>query len=213
VAQAQANAKKLIAGVGKSLAESVVQYGSLMADIVLNHLTVPQVDEIVGENTKLKYRKFILGKQVVDGKEVDKEITFDEFFIGKEMTQQEKDDYNLGLLEKSGYPDNKKSLRVINPHLFSKYKYLSRIDPEEMFPRNSETMQALLTNLYTMLANDPYTEHEALHRELMYSFFKSKGKKFTAAPKVPTIPQSGKTNQLGSMVQAKQASMIAQGAV
>ena len=215
VAQAQANAKKLIAGVAKSLAESVVQYGPLMADIAINNLTAPQVDEITGENTRLKYRKFILEKQMVDGKEVNKEIRFEESLIGKEMTQQEKDDYSLGLLEEVGYPDNKKSVRVINPHLWSKFRYLARIDPEEMFPRNSETMQALLTNLYTMLIQDPYTNKEALHKELMYSYFRGKSAKFTQKPPAvaPEQPKDGKGNQLGSMVNAKQMANVASGLV
>lgn len=213
VAQAQANAKKLIQGVARSLAESIVQYGPLMADIAINHLTIPQIDEIVGEGTRVKYRKFLLEKQVVDGKEVDKEIRFDEALVGKMMTKEEKDSYSLKLLEESGYPDTKKSIRTLNPHKFSKFRYLAKIDPEEMFPMNNEAMQPILTNLYTMLQNDPYTELQALHKELMWSYFRGKGEKFTSKkPQLPTGEQDApKKDQLGSMVQAKRLAGVASG--
>jgi len=210
VAQAQANAKKLIAGVGKSLAESIVAYGPLMADIALNHLTTAQVDEITGSGTKLKYRKFILEKQMVNGKQVDKEIRFDENLIAKNMTDSQKKTANLKLLEEVGWPDNKKHLYIINPHLFSKFRYLCRIDPEEMFPRNSEQMSALLTSLYQLLANDPMVEHESLLRELMYSYFKGRAEDFIAKKPIglpqgmPTPGAPSKSSSMGSQVRQKQ---------
>ena len=54
VAQAQANAKKNIGAVGKSLAESVIQMGDLMKDIAINHITVPQLEELTGGRQKMK---------------------------------------------------------------------------------------------------------------------------------------------------------------
>ena len=48
VARAQANARKTIAGTMKTLAESMIQYGDLMKDIVLNNITIPEVEELVG---------------------------------------------------------------------------------------------------------------------------------------------------------------------
>ncbi len=213
VAQAQANAKKILQGTAQSLTEAIVAYGPLMADIALNHLTVPQVDEITAGGSRVKYRKFMLQDQIVDGKKVNKEIRFDEKLMGKTMTEKEKDQANLKLLEEVGYPDNEKHLRVVNPHLFSKMRYLARIDPEEIFPKNQETMQALLTNLYTLVAQDQYVNHEALSRELMRSFFKGKADDFIqeAQPMMPgtNMPAPGApTTGIGAQVQQKQNSQI-----
>lgn len=213
VAQAQANAKKLIQGTAQTLAESITAYGPLMADIAVNHLTVPEVDEITAGGSRIKYRKFMLEDQVIDGKKTMKEIRFEEALIGSEMSEEDKENYNLKLLEEVGYPDNKKHLRVVNPLLFSKMRYLARIDPEEMFPKNQETMQALLTNLYTLVSQDPYVNHEALTRELMRSYFKSKADELIteqpltlpgADPALTGAPQT----PMGAQVQQKQSSRV-----
>lgn len=180
VAQAQSNAKKIIGGVAKGLALSVSKYGLLMADIAINHYSTPQVDELTGDNTKLKYRKFILENKNVDGRRVAKQLVFDPNLVGLDMTPEQEDEYNLNLLEKTGYPDNQNHLYVANPELFAKMKYYAVADYREVFPQNDESMQALLQGLYGMLNADPMIEREALLRELMYSFFRGKGDRFIA---------------------------------
>lgn len=169
---AERNAKLLLSGVGKILAESVVQVGSLMADIALQHLTTPQVEEIVGESSKLKYRTFILNNKMVSGKEVSKVIRFDESLLGMEMTDEQRRHANLKLLSAIGYPDNTKHLYLINPELFSRMKYLTRIEPERMFPKNEEFQQALYVQLMTTFANNPFVSLEALTRKAAYAFFR-----------------------------------------
>lgn len=217
VAQAQANAKKLIGAVGKSLAESVVKYGDLMKDIVLNHITVPQVDQLTSGAMQLKYRSFLLPNKNLGGKVVDKRLKFDSSLIGLEMTDEEKDQRNLKLLEESGYPDNKESLRIINPEMFANFNYLTRCDAEEMFAKNADYWQPVLLNLKTALAQDPYTNQEGLTRKLMYAYFQSEGDDLvTKPPAQPTMPVPGEgnpANPLGQMVQGKQLSNVAQGAV
>jgi hypothetical protein len=212
VAQAQANAKKILQGTAQALAESVTAFGPLMADIVLNHITAPQVDEITAGGTRVKYRKMVLENQIMDGKKVSKEIRFDEKLVGRYMSDEEKDEANLKLLSDIGYPDSGKSLRVVNPHLFSKYKYLSRIDPEEMFPKNQETMQALLSNLYTMVRQDPLIKPDALVRKLMRSYFNGEADELMADEQsilpgmVPGQTMQQSQNPLGAQVQQKQLS-------
>lgn len=214
VAQAQANAKKIIAGTAQTLAESIVQYGMLMADIALNHLTIPQVDEITGKSGKVKYRKFILEKQTIDGKIVDKEIRFDDALVGTYGTKEDEDRMSLKLLEESGYPNTKKHIISRNPHLFSKFKYLCRIDPEEMFPKNQETMSALLTSFYQIMANNPYIEMEALTREMARSLFKGRADEFIKKeqPMQPT-PETTEAppSPMSAQVRQKQISNAIQG--
>jgi len=207
VAQAQANSRKIYAGVGKGLASSVSKYGLLMADIAINHLTVAEVEELVGDTTKLKYRKFILPEKIQGGKRNAKILRFDEGLMGKEMTTEEKDSENLKLLEEAGYPDSEKDIYVANPELFKKMKYLSRADYKELFPRDDVAMQALLTGLYMQTQQDPLVDHEVMLRELMYSYFHGRGDKFVKkdtmlalqqgiTPSVPITGQNPAQQQL-----------------
>ena len=191
VAQAQASAKKIIGAVGKSLAESLIQFGSLMKDIIINHITVAQVDELVGDNTRLKYKTFVLENKEQGGKVGDKIIKFDEDLSGAEMTESQIKENNLKLLEESGYPDSNNSLVRVNPELFAKFKYLCKVDVEEMFTKNNEYWQPILSALYQQLANNPLVNQEALLRKMLYSYFQSDTDNLinTEALNIPGMPE------------------------
>lgn len=191
VATANANAKTLLSGIGKTLADSVCQYGSLMGDIAVTHLTVPQVDQILAGSIRLKYRTFTLHNKQVGGKTVDKQLSFDDSLMGSSMSENEKRAYNLKLLEQSGYPEHKKALYVYNPELFASMRYLSRIEPQELFPKNEEFMQAMMTNLYETLAEDPLIDREALLKKLLYSYFRSEGDGLIVKPVPNPSPLPG----------------------
>lgn len=191
VATANANAKTLLSAIGKTLAESVCQYGSLMGDIAITHLTVPQVDQILGGAIRLKYRTFTLHNKQVGGKTVDKQLSFDDSLMGASMSEGDKRAYNMRLLEESGYPEHKKALYVYNPELFASMRYLSRIEPQELFPKNEEFMQAMLTNLYETLAEDPLIDREALLKKLLYSYFRSEADGLIVKPVPSPSPLPG----------------------
>lgn len=175
VAEASQNAKILLSAVGKTLAESVTQFGSLMTDIAVNHLTVADVEELSGGETKLKYKSFILNDKTVNGKKANKRIKFDEGLMGYEMDEEEKKNMGLQLAEEVGYPHNKEHLYIVNPPLFARMKYLVRTDPNRMFIKNQEYQQGVMKELYTLLRQDPLIEPEALVRKLTYAYFRSEG--------------------------------------
>lgn len=192
IAQVTANAKKIISGVAKSLSESIAAYGDLMKDIAINHITTPQVEELVGGSMRLKYRSFLLENKQVGGKTMHKQITFDESLIGSEMTDQQKSAEALELLEKSGWPDSKQALIRVNPEMFAKFKYLSRADVEEVLTKNNEYWQPVLTQLYTVLRQDPLIDPEFLLRRLSRAYFNSEGdglvkKQPAQMPGAPTV--------------------------
>ena len=176
VARAQANAKKNISGIAKSLAESLILYGDLMKDIALNNVTTPEVEELVGGTMKLRYRTFLLENKNVGGKMQNKNIKFDESLIGKSLSKSQVKERGIKeldkLMKKRGIKDMNKlkdSIRLVNPELFAKMKYLTRIDVEEMFTRSQEFMQPILLALKQQLVNDPFVDQEALTRKIMYN--------------------------------------------
>lgn len=178
VALAERNARTLLEGVGKSIAESIVQYGDLMSDIAVNFLSVPEIAETLGENVKLKYRSFVLKNKMVKGREMTKTLRFDESLLGKKMTPKQKKYANLKLLNKEGgigYPDNREHLIFINPELFARKKYLTRVEPQKIFPKNEEYMQAINSQMYAQLRNDPLISAEPLVRRVVHSWLRGEG--------------------------------------
>lgn len=202
VAQAQANSKKIIGGVAKGLAASVSRYGLLMGDIAINNLSIPQIDDIVGDTTRLKYKKFMLQNKEIGGQRMSKKLSFNEDLIGAEMTDEEIKNKNLDLYKQS--EDSKTALMVANPEMFAKMKYFARADYKEVFAQSDETMQALLMALEAQFRQNPYVDQEALVRETFHSFFHSKADKFIQKQQPPQLPQpQGGTGFASQIAQKK----------
>lgn len=204
VAQAQANAKKLIGAVGKSLGESIVQYGDLMKDIVINHITVPEIDELVGDKMTMKYKTFLLENKKSNGKLVDKSIQFDSSLLGVKMSKAELKKESYKLLEEEGYPKKTKTIRRVNPEFISKFRYLCKVDIEQMFTKNNEYWQPILISLKQLLAADPSVDQEALTRKILYSYFNSEGEdlmkeELEKIPGVPNMPVQQQMPQGGQL--------------
>lgn len=201
VAQAQSNAKKIIGGVAKGLAASISKYGLLMADIAINNLTTAEIDELVGDETKLKYKSFVLTNKVVGGQRQDKRLAFSEGLIGLEMTEDEKRRKELDLYSEA----EKKGSAIVyaNPELFAKFKFLSRADYREVFAQNDEQMQALLTALEAQMRDNPFANQEEITKELMYSYFHSKGDRFVKKQEAQPLQPSALGQQFAQGVQSK----------
>ncbi|MCR4285499.1 MAG: hypothetical protein NUW00_01235, partial [Candidatus Kaiserbacteria bacterium] len=175
VATANSNAQVLLSGVGKTLGESVMQFGQLMLDIALNHLTVAQIDELTG---KVKYKNFMLQNQTVSGKQVDKKIFFDESLVGRKMSKGEQDTQALMAYEHTKKSDGREYLYRINPHLWSKMKYMCRIEPDTMIPKNREFEKAQSQQIYTLLRQDPLVSPETLVRKLISTHYRGEENEF-----------------------------------
>lgn len=195
VAQARADAKKLLGPVAKSLAESIAQYGDLMKDIALNHYTVPEIGQLVGGKMKLKYRKFFISDKQKGGETQPRTVILDESLLGKQLSKEAKMAEELKMLEESGWPDNYKPVIKQNPEVLAKLKYFTKIDVDEMLDKGQEYWQPVLMALKGQLAQDPYVDQEALTRKLLYAFFKSEADDLSQkAPQQPVQPAQPGSN-------------------
>jgi len=178
VARAEKNAQILLRGVAQSIGESIMQYGKLMVDIAVNHLSVPIIDEVSATVDRLKYRHFVLPRQTSKGKNITKIVRFSEDLIGKSMNKKQREVYALKLYQEAG---DDKTISVVNPELAARMKYLIRIDVEQMFDQNREQMSQTLGNLYLQLRQDPLIDAETLVRKLMHSLLRSEGDELLAS--------------------------------
>ena len=182
VGVANGQAQVMLSAVGKSLGESVMQYGQLMLDIALTHLTVAQVDEITGN---LKYRTFMLEDQNVDGKRVDKKILFDEALIGARLSKAKRDEMAVQAYQETMDKDGYEYIYRINPFLWSKLKLMTRIEPDTMIPKNVEFQKVQSQQLYTLLRQDPLVSPEVLVRKVISAHYRGEENDF-----MPTNVQS-----------------------
>jgi len=180
---AQRQAEVMLKAVGKPLSESIAQFGDLMKDVVINHLSIADIGEIVGDNVELKYRTLVLKNKMINGRQKDKIIKFDGNLIDKKLTKKEKDEADVALYEETEKKgEGKTSLMLINPVLFSKAKYLIRVEPEILFPKNKEYQQAIGTQVFAQQSKNPYVSLEALTRKVLYSFYGSETEDLMVKP-------------------------------
>jgi hypothetical protein len=175
-----------------------------MVDIAVNHLSSAQVEDIAGKGS-IFYRQFILPKQTANGRNKTKVLRFDKELLGREMTDEEKNKYGLRLYMESG---KDKAIMAVNPELAARMKYLIHIDPEEMFVENKEYRQQLLTNMYSLLREDPLINPEILVRKLAYAIFRSEGDELLAKPQeMQQMAVAEQTGDMGKMLSGQNKEM------
>lgn len=182
VARAEQNSRTILRGMLRSVAFSMIRYGDLMKDIGLQHLTTAQLDEITGAE---QYRTLVLKDQMVGGKQVSKKLIFDDGLVGRQMSEKEKKDMELRMLSDIGWPKNKEHVYRINPHLFSKLKYLIRIEPDEMIERNSAFESQMAERMYALLRKDPLVSSEGIVRKVLNANYRGEADELIAEQPEP----------------------------
>ena len=146
---------------GAMMAEMVNQLGLLMIDVILQHQTVGDIEEITAGEAKLKYKKFLLPNQKEQGKNVTKVIELsDEEFNGSM-------DESLEILQQEGGMDADKRIYKVNPSLFRRMKFLVSVNPDQLIPKNEIFDKALKLETYDRLIQNPFVDQEAVTRDFL----------------------------------------------
>ena len=146
---------------GAMMAEMVTQLGLLMIDVILQHQTVGDIEEITAGEAKLKYKKFLLPNQKEQGKNVTKVIELsDEEFNGSM-------DESLEILQQEGGMDADKRIYKVNPSLFRRMKFLVSVNPDQLIPKNEIFDKALKLETYDRLIQNPFVDQEAVTRDFL----------------------------------------------
>lgn len=214
ISRLEQNAMIMLGLFGKMIAFLVRDWGELRVGDIVQHLTVAEVDEIVGDNASLKYRSFLVPGQVSQGQKVNNRIVFgdmpkaqDENQMGEmiammeggadmnhlDMDQEKKDKY----LKKGVEGDTR--LFIVNPELFRNLKYKVMISPEMSQPQSENFKKALALEEFDRLIELPFVDHEAVTKDLLLGIYEATKfnvdkyiKKEEMLPPVPEgMPQGG----------------------
>lgn len=162
IAKNEQNARIQLGIAGKQVGSFVGRFGKVHIDMILQHMTVPEISEISGKGVGFKYRKFLLNDAIVDGKKVTKEIRFNDEIYGNEQTIGE------SLLTEEGGIDSNKRIYMINPSKFSKLKYSIFIEPDALLPKNEFFERAMKLEAYDRAIVDPNANQEAVSRDFLF---------------------------------------------
>ncbi len=155
--QAQNQARIFLGVFGVMMADLITQIGFLTMDCIIAHTTQGEIDATVPESLGMKY-KTLLAKSKEKGKDITHKIVFTDVFMGKEMTPQQKDDYEWKLYKKQGV-DN--ILYEVNPYRFARTVYSFYVNPTDITDTAMGTDKQKNLVAFNMFANpivSPYVD-------------------------------------------------------
>lgn len=166
---AEQNARVFIGVFGLMIANLIEQVGSLAMDCIIMNTTVGQLDMTVPEHLRMKYRTFLAeGKD--KGKRVSNRIEFTDEFMGREMSDEEINEYEWELYNRGG-KTNKERLETnqriykVNPYKFARMAYTMTVDADQIVQKSmgNDRQETLLA--FQMLTDPrvaPYTDQKAV---------------------------------------------------
>lgn len=160
------NARIMLGLFGKMIGFAVEELGRLRSNLILQHLTVGEVDEITGTGGKLKFKKFLFNNKTSEGKSKTRRIEFD-MGLPDEMTQGDALNRSYEVLDEEGGLDSEKEIIKVNPTLFRRSKFLFRVYPEMVVPPSNRVKKAFNLEEYDRAIQNPLANQETLYKDLL----------------------------------------------
>lgn len=166
ISRLEQNARTVLGLAGRMISFLVKDWGTLMIGLALQYLTLPELQQITGKDTTLKYKKIILRDKNIGGKLKTQRMEFD-LELPEEMTDEERLNKSFDILEEEGGMDSDVEIWKINPKVFSKLKFFIKISPELDAPVSDSLKKALNLELFDRAIQLPFANQEALYRDLL----------------------------------------------
>ena len=162
--EARTNARIFLGVFGFMVANLVTQIGELVKDCIIQHDTTGALDEFSSEGFRVKYRRFLArGKE--KGKNVTNKIIFTDTYMGRQMTEKQKEKIEWELYRKSGGDDSDQRLWMINPYRFARTSYSMSVDADKIVMRSLGADRLEKQEAFERLMDPrvmPFTDPEAV---------------------------------------------------
>jgi hypothetical protein len=167
--EAANNARVFIGVFGLMIANLIEQVGELAMDCIIMNTTAGELDMTVPEHLRMKYKTYIAeGKD--KGKRVSNRIEFTDEFMGREMSDEDVNEYEWELYNRGG-KTNKERLETnqriykVNPYQFARMAYTMSVDADQIVTKSmgNDRQENLLA--FQMLTDPrvvPYTDQKAV---------------------------------------------------
>lgn len=130
----QENAKIALGRFGHMLVNSLKKFGGLMIDVIIQHQSVAEIEEISEGQLVEKWKSFVLTNAPEGDKMVTRKIQFKGDMVGKELTPEESKQRAYELLKQEGGIDSENRILEVNPEAWRKMKFHLVLDVKELLP-------------------------------------------------------------------------------
>lgn len=127
------NAKISLGRFGNMLANSLRKFGGLMIDVILQHQTIGEVEQISDTESAQKFKTFILTTEE-EGQKLTKKITFKPEMIGEEIGEEKAMIRSREIMKQEGGVDSDTRIYEVNPDAWRKLKYFITVDVDQLLP-------------------------------------------------------------------------------
>lgn len=173
VNRAEQNARIFLGIFGLFIAHLVKQVGELTMDCIIAHTTVGELDATVPEALRMKY-KTVLAKGKENGKDVTNRIVMTDKYIGRNMTEDEKQTIEWALFEKAGGLESDQRIYEINPYKFARTRFSMWVDADKIVMRSTGTDQQRQLLAFQMMTDPrvaPFTDQKNVVQDFVVEPF------------------------------------------
>ena len=164
------NARIQLGLFGKMIIRLVKDFGELMMDDIIQHMSVGEVEEIIAGQPRINFRTFLLPDQTERGRKITKRIEFTEEMAG-EIEPEEEMAESFEIMRQEGGIDSDTRIYKVNPFLFSQLKFKITVDADTLTPKIEELEKALKLEAYDRMIQNPLVDQNAITRDFLVETF------------------------------------------
>jgi len=196
ISRMEQNAAIQLGLFGKMIGFFVKDLANLIVDDIVMHLTIAQMNEVIGGEVRMKYNTFLIQEKSEGGKKLKKRIQFTDEIMGEVDVAKKQ----LELLKKE--KDNERIL-LVNPYEFARLRFLIQVDASAKIGKTPYGQKALNLEAYDRMISNPIIDQQAVTRDfLVETFAEGETEKYMAkAPMpgmAPAAPQGAPTGPVGA---------------
>mgnify|MGYP001606134634 FL=1 len=166
---AQRQARIFLGVFGLMIANLVKQIGELAMDCVIQYGTVGELDALLPESLRMKYKVF-LAKGKDKGKNVTNRIVFSDRYMGKNLSKKEASEREWELFEQAGGENTDQRIYEVNPYRFARTRYSMFVDADKIVARSMGTDRQEKELAFERLTDPrvmPFTDPEAVANDFV----------------------------------------------
>jgi hypothetical protein len=164
IARLEQNAQTILGLFGKSIKFFVEDFGDLRINTIIQHALVPQMDGVISDGAKLKYKSFLIPNRTIRGKKQSRKIV-----LSNEMPKSEEEmiSSSFDIMAEEDKKGGKMTISVANPKALRSMKYLVKVEAETMKSNSEAVNKALNLEAYDRLIKSELTDHDAVTRRFL----------------------------------------------
>lgn len=169
ISRLEQNARTILGLFGQMAGFLVKDLGQLFVSDIIQYMTVGEVSELTG---MMKFRNFVLPDKDVDGKKKTRKIEFD-MDLPAEVTEEDELDQSFKIMGQEGGLESENSLLKVNPTLFRKMKFKTKVSPDIITPPSDAVKKAFNLEEYDRAIANPLVDQEAVTRDLLLGSYEA----------------------------------------